>query len=106
MAAGYTAASLLKTGSLIAGIKRQSYSGGGKTLEVVAVAYQFQQEQVMAHLLPPTQQPTTQIIDLRGITADTLLTGQTLVDILTGTEGVAVALEGVMQEGRRLGQIQ
>lgn len=108
VAAGYTAASLLKTGSLIAGIKRQSYSGGGsQTAGGGGGGVSVSTGAGNGASVAPAQQPTTtQIIDLRGITADTILTGQSLIDILAGTEGVAVALDGVMQEGRRLGQIQ
>lgn len=108
VAAAYTAASLLKTGGLISGIKSAKYGsgsqasgGGGGTPNISTPGGGATSPSNQGGNL----QAPTQIFDLRGITADTLLTGQSLIDILSQTEGVAVALDGVMQEGRRLGEI-
>ena len=46
-----------------------------------------------------------QVIDIRGITADSLISGQQLIDVLTSNSNFVVALNGAQQEAQRKGFI-
>jgi len=102
-AAGFAAASLLKTVPMVQKLKNSSYSGGGGSMSMGSGSAAISQMPTTATSNEPAFEQK-KVIELRGITPETLLSGQQFIDALTST-GAVVAMNNAQAQAQRIGVI-